>query len=328
LRIQCQNFTHFLPGDSGNGFFVYVNGRAYLKGIVSASITNPNSNKCDKVPYALFTDVLKFIDWIDNQETRVASKCGVMTRSAGLAQGGSVSTLEQFPWQVSIFRKLKKFILFKTFQRSGSGSLITTKHVLAAAQSVSRFKEEYLKVATCEQLKLFFGSLKANEATTSGSIEIDGDGIARVVVHPNAMPKSANIAVITLKSDIKPSSFISPVCLWRGNSHEIASKPTYAVGYGDDESCKASGVKKHIRMTIKSEAYCKNFNSQGEFFCAESDEAGTACEYDEPLYTKLNGVWFVRGIMNSLVNAEHSECSTILYEDISQFGEWIVAKSD
>lgn len=49
-------------GDSGNGFIVKVGGVSYLRGIVSSSLLAGDS--CDVTNSAIYTDVLKFSDWI------------------------------------------------------------------------------------------------------------------------------------------------------------------------------------------------------------------------------------------------------------------------
>jgi chitinase len=53
-------------GDSGNGFFVQVNDRWYLRGIISASFLDRN-NTCDTSADTLFTNVLKFSKWIQEK---------------------------------------------------------------------------------------------------------------------------------------------------------------------------------------------------------------------------------------------------------------------
>ncbi|KAL7013625.1 hypothetical protein ACKWTF_015494 [Chironomus riparius] len=50
-------------GDSGSGLVVLHNGHYYLRGIVSSSLKNVKYG-CDVDNYAVFTDVLKFNDWI------------------------------------------------------------------------------------------------------------------------------------------------------------------------------------------------------------------------------------------------------------------------
>ncbi|XP_070501502.1 uncharacterized protein [Chironomus tepperi] len=55
-------------GDSGNGLFVTDGTSYYLRGIVSASLLNVN-RECDVDTYSVFTDVTKYIDWINNLST-------------------------------------------------------------------------------------------------------------------------------------------------------------------------------------------------------------------------------------------------------------------
>lgn len=49
-------------GDSGNGLFVSHEGVYFIRGIVSASLLSLQS--CDAYNYAVFTNVLKFYNWI------------------------------------------------------------------------------------------------------------------------------------------------------------------------------------------------------------------------------------------------------------------------
>ncbi|CAO1385621.1 unnamed protein product [Diamesa hyperborea] len=49
-------------GDSGSGFFVKSNRKYYLRGLVSSSLTI--GQQCDTSSYAVYTNILKFTDWI------------------------------------------------------------------------------------------------------------------------------------------------------------------------------------------------------------------------------------------------------------------------
>lgn len=69
-------------GDSGSGLMVQHNGFYYFRGIVSSSLRNDKFG-CDVNSYAIFTDVLKFIDWIDGidvNEDFYASRFGRESR--------------------------------------------------------------------------------------------------------------------------------------------------------------------------------------------------------------------------------------------------------
>lgn len=58
-------------GDSGGGLFIKVQGVYYFRGIVSSSLTNDNG--CDVQNYAVYSNVLKFKDWI-HKKTQIADE--------------------------------------------------------------------------------------------------------------------------------------------------------------------------------------------------------------------------------------------------------------
>lgn len=51
-------------GDSGGGLTININGRWYLRGIVSISLFDKATNSCDVGNYTVFTDVAKFLPWV------------------------------------------------------------------------------------------------------------------------------------------------------------------------------------------------------------------------------------------------------------------------
>lgn len=71
-------------------------------------------------------------NWAQNKS------CGLMSSSESLIQGGSKSERESFPWLANIFTKYSGSSLY-----AGSGSLISDRHILCAANSVAY--ENYLE---------------------------------------------------------------------------------------------------------------------------------------------------------------------------------------
>lgn len=81
---------------------------------------------------------LIFVNFTAGQQSGdLEPACGRMSGSTSLVQGGSKSDRETFPWLVNIFTKYHGAELY-----AGSGSLITNRHVLCAANSVAY--ENYL----------------------------------------------------------------------------------------------------------------------------------------------------------------------------------------
>lgn len=52
-------------GDSGGGLIVLYNNTYYIRGIISASLLTNHPNGCDVDNYSIFTNVVKFYDWIN-----------------------------------------------------------------------------------------------------------------------------------------------------------------------------------------------------------------------------------------------------------------------
>jgi hypothetical protein len=88
----------------------------------------------------MFRVIIYFISIVIVVSTESAGKsekCGIMSKSFGLAQGGFESDRESFPWIVNIFTKYNGVALY-----AGSGSLISSEHILCAANSIAY--ENYL----------------------------------------------------------------------------------------------------------------------------------------------------------------------------------------
>lgn len=75
---------------------------------------------------------------VDDGSWAQNKSCGLMSSSTSLIQGGTKSERETFPWLANIYTKYSGSTLY-----AGSGSLISDRHVLCAANSVAY--ENYLE---------------------------------------------------------------------------------------------------------------------------------------------------------------------------------------
>jgi hypothetical protein len=317
--------------DTGNGFYIEVNGIYFFKGIVSSLIDSPN---CFTKSFAIYTNVIKYFDWIENPKGLMET-CGIMSASAGLVQGGKVSTREQFPWVVAISKK----VLGK-FEHRGTGSLITHSHVLSTAFPVSYWGKPGApyRAAQNKYIRLYLGTTTFNNGKEPGTIFVDGaKGISKTVLYPGArsadisykLPDIGDVAVIFLKNPITFTEFISPVCMWKFDTKiaDQAGQVAYAVGYGEDASETFTGIRKHVAMKIMEISECKkNYGKffenaqQSEYFCAQGDENNFAYLNDQPLYMKVNDKWHLRGLLTLVIKSNQ----TTIYESQSRkFVEWI-----
>lgn len=315
--------------DSGNGLFVRINNRYYLKGVVSTSL-NPDGD-CYTENVSVYTDVSKYAAWIGTVKAIEASiTCGVMSTTASLVIGGKTSTREQFPWIVSIFKKENR-----KFVHSGAGTMVSDKHVVSDATSVSL---NNLAVSVGD-LKLFLGTNQFDKTIQAGAVM--QEGVLKITIHPNAdygSPSTADIAVITLKTPIIFSKFISPICLWDFDAKidHVVGQVAYGVGYGKDQSGKITGIKKHVPLTIDSQENCKNTfvslqipDLARKYFCASGRVNNIIGKYDTPLYLKVTDKWYLRGLINLRFQVADDDkeitdsSKPLLYENIAVYTNWI-----
>lgn len=364
-----------LIGDSGSGFFIKIGSIYYLRGIVSSSLFKPDG-QCDVFNYAVYTDITKFLDWIENtndsstviktHETtstttesqitpqiipqttpqitpptipqivssptpKYSQSCGIMSQPVNLIQGGQKSSRKSFPWTVAIFVREDVDV----YEHKAVGTLISNKHVVSLGNPLSYLNNaNILLPIDVKRLKMYFGVESFSEAYVDSSLIIDG--ALKIILHPNIrlqIPRSADVAVTFLLSPIFTTEFISPACLMQSNRLAILGKVGYAVGWGINEAGVVSEFKKQTALTVSNQDYCYRsyssyFTYGDKYFCALSqDKISTACELDDPFYMKIDGKWFLTGLINAFFfNSDENKCSSlspVLYEEISSYTNWI-----
>lgn len=339
-------------GDSGSGLFIKIRSTYYLKGLVSSSLFDENGY-CDVKNFAVYTNIPQFLRWIENpldpasvrevpensmqlinqQQSESANRlsCGVMNEASGLIQGGKQSSRENFPWAVAIFVKQN----FDLYEQKAVGTLITNKHVVSLGNPIANLNNGNVVVPVdVDTLKMYFGISSLSEQFAAGVLIIEG--AEKIVFHPNfkiEVPRSADVSLIFLQSPIVFTKFISPACLStsRTDIKAIVGRTGYAVGWGINESGSYSELKKQTGLQVQNQTVCKKFYSQyisGErYFCAMSKNGATPCDLDDPFYLKLNGKWFLRGLINIyFFHVDDNKCSSVspvLYEDMTKYSNWI-----
>lgn len=360
LRTFCggdRNKTGPCNGDSGGGVFVKMGNVFYLKGIVSASLVI--SNQCDVTNYAIYTNVDKFYDWIQNpteQLTGAQSRpsyitnrpvitkspepeetCGLMSSDKGLIQGGNNASRELFPWTVATFLKQSqnKFVYFST------GTLISAWHVVSTGLSIAtlnNISQRYI-ARSPDDFKLAFGFNNLNNLEISnGSLPLGAkiiERVSRVILHPNGYSGIANVGVLVLMNPVQFNKFISPACLPEStiNINLLEETNAVAVGWGQDDTGSNSKVKNFASVRLRKTSDCSSFwsgylrkSNSSNFFCAGGDGQQSACYRDQALYLKVNGKWNLRGLISIVMNLPKGKCDLnkpVLYEDVGQYFIWL-----
>lgn len=260
-----------------------------------------------------------------------------MTEPTNLIQGGQKSSRRNFPWTVAIFIREK----FDLYEHKAVGTLISNKHIVSLGNPLSYQNDaNFLLPIDVNRLKMYFGVESFSESYTSGALIIDG--ALKIVLHPLMnvqIPRSADIAVIFLLSEVFTTGFISPACLMISETmksdfaSKIEGKVGYAVGWGINEAGVFSELKKQTPLKVLSQNFCYQsfsnfFTTKSKYFCAiNTDKSSTACELDDPFYMKFDGKWFLAGLINVyFFNNDENKCSVmspVLYENVLYYTNWI-----
>lgn len=326
-----------VPGDSGTGLYIKVNGVYYLRGLVSSTLLNDDSN-CDTMNFAIYTDVLKFTSWIDgskdktsqlNEENSKIEKEKLRQENCGIMKGKlDASEVEDsiFPWTVSVVRSDEKkgnLLLY-------TGTLISSRHVVL---QVSNFLEMAYSLS---KLRLFFGP--ATPTTL-------GIAVSLITSYPDFKKKGnfeiiPDIAVLLSAKAIEFTDEIFPVCLPTNteNSDIVEGKLGYTVGLNmedvDDNSLTYS--KNFVPLKVASVKHCSSiygeffFNSSSSTFYCAKPEVRTAKPYqlNDPFYIEIEGRWNIVGFLYSCRNTTVRSCSgqkALMFDNISTLSSLIRA---
>lgn len=263
------------------------------------------------------------------------SECGIMSSTSGLVQGGKFSSRNQFPWSAIIATDLK---LNGVFTHFGSGSLISSKHVIASSGGVSYLDGgNYLIPLSTRRVKVILGTTKFDLSQP----EVMKVGVEKIVNNREARKLLPSlyiyrISIVVLEHDVMFTEFIRPVCIgsFGPNSIQFIENYAFAVGYGTDETGEYSLTRKHVRMTMTS---CENFYDDLllmrnlfakdlRLFCATGNGMEGPCYKDNSFYIKSSSKWFLKGILTAVIKDGNGTCSverSVMYEDVSSSIEWI-----
>lgn len=325
--------------------YVKINEVYYLKGLVSASLLK--QGECDVSNFALFTDVNKFLDWIDVPSEQLTStlvqkqmSCGVMSSSTGLVRNGKKSTNVQWPWAVIVSHKrYETKIDGEKLTNFEVGSLVSEKHVICSGPHLAKEVDGKRVPVDTESLKTYFGVTNIAEFENEHSLVLDG--AEKIILHPDLgndeSLKFANFAIVKLNTKVPFSKFISPVCIssFNDDPYTLVGRFAYSVGHGYSETGTKTKDRLYTPMRIRNKEYCESIyayslnaakSKRSNYFCAGGDGRSNACWDDHPLYMKFNGKWYLHAFMQIAWNDEKG-CKVdlpVLYETAGLYYTFIV----
>ncbi|XP_072509182.1 serine protease 38-like isoform X1 [Notamacropus eugenii] len=233
----------------------------------------------------------------------------------GRVLGGENAVEGEWPWQVSFF--------YRGFHTCG-GSVLNKHWVLTAAHcfdQVLNFLDLFEVFAGFTDLQMSDGQGQRRE-------------IAMVIIHPRyklTHPNGNDIALVQLKTPLKFTSFVLPVCLPSPTIDLQKTNTCWVTGWG---KMRVSGTLVHrlqeAQVPLLDQLLCQILYGsfvliQEDMICASDLSKGKSpCEGDSggPLVCKFNDTWVQIGVVTW-----GRSCTTPLYPGVfarvPYFSMWI-----
>jgi len=316
---------------------------------VSASLVK--NGYCDVRNFAIFTDVPKSLDWIDQSvrilEGKYMQFSAVNSRfsdqpsqqrfqpkkqpaACGVMRGNSDDY--QWPWAAKIFRENSKARNFAI------GTIISNRHIFTQPSMLSYLKSDGFTLPLIYDLAvvvdLYNALAKPNHI-----------GVEDMIIHPNfkaSVPRLANIAILKLDQVLQFNEGISPICLWEYsfNIESIAKQQIVATGYKQlaKKTFDKNALPLWQQLNIPVKAFHRNdcsFNikfvftslqNSNTYFCNRM-QSGTSCIDDDTVYLNHHNVWYLfatevyQEILHNVIQC--SDASSSIYEGFEFYIDWI-----
>uniref|UniRef100_A0A182N384 Peptidase S1 domain-containing protein n=1 Tax=Anopheles dirus TaxID=7168 RepID=A0A182N384_9DIPT len=272
LCAGARNGTGPCNGDSGGGLFLEIDNVWYIRGLVSFARNIINSKRCHPNGYVIYTDVSKYIEWInephDNEDDSEPYDCGLPFQ-----HNFHRSTLTGviYPW-VAIIEHIDSV---RPTNRACHAFIITKLHLLTTASCVEDEHNNYQELKVRFHRILHHVSPEYKEKLKPSSLVVKD-----IILHDRYdQPKYANdIAILKLHREINFINYIKPVCVPSEDRKNVnIMKMRQFVGNSskffmlDDEEFQTC-IEAHSKSGI-------TLPTDGQYFCVKVDNAW----YDEDM---------------------------------------------
>uniref|UniRef100_A0A182N984 Peptidase S1 domain-containing protein n=1 Tax=Anopheles dirus TaxID=7168 RepID=A0A182N984_9DIPT len=331
-------------GDSGGGLFFDFDDVWYIRGVVSFTPPQENSHKCDLEQYTVFTDIAKYLEWIQlNLEWSAATiasvvllvlvvssesqSCGKRKVASFLIHNGDVSKDGFWPWHAVLYHKTRHSTAYAC-----GGSIIDQNTILTAAHCLVI---DGRKIAL-ERLTVQVGRSRLWKFDS----RIQEHDAYELIVpsNYNAYSVGNDIGLVKLSSDISYTDYVQPICLWdRGTAeHEIVGSWGTVIGFGLDESDMVSQSLREARVPVVSLIQCIESNPEllgpkvtSRMICAGNRDGIGPCNGDSGggLFFAFDDVWYIRGMVSFTKPREDSNKCDLkqytVFTDVAKYLDWI-----
>ncbi|XP_049298151.1 uncharacterized protein LOC125771510 isoform X3 [Anopheles funestus] len=290
-------------GDSGGGLFLEIDGKWFVRGIVSFIPTHRKTGLCDTSKYTVFTDVAKYMEWIEQYINRNVlvfdtddydvdyeeklplfnlSTCGISSTTFWADE--SRSTL---PW-------LGNVIVYPTTFAKCIVTLVSEWYAIGPASCLENAGSE-LRVRLGDYQHSPESKCFDRNGTTVCSTPSQTLQIHRIIIHPRYSRKqfTDNIALIELLTPVdttQPNA--KPICVpivkelytnqtanlsvvsYSSNNRSFESKP---INYVNASYCASVYSEKGLKLSLEEKRICGTLSAEDAVDCTAL-KAGVALQ--------------------------------------------------
>uniref|UniRef100_A0A670K661 Peptidase S1 domain-containing protein n=1 Tax=Podarcis muralis TaxID=64176 RepID=A0A670K661_PODMU len=246
--------------------------------------------------------------------------------------GGQPASNGSWPWQVSILQN---------FYPICGGSLIAEQWVLSAAHCFFN-RHHCILMGSMFQYNVLLGAYQLSNLSDNAVIS----DVQQIILHPdyNGLSGSTgDIALIKLKSPVKFTNYILPICLPESSTQFPLNEYCWVTGWGDirsDVPLPDPRTLQEVKVPLIIREICNIlYNSRPvlglgrdpvkqDMICAGYPEGGKdSCQGDSggPLVCQLEGVWTQAGVVSWGVGCGGSDHPGV-YTLVPFYANWIQDK--
>ncbi|CAL7944455.1 unnamed protein product [Xylocopa violacea] len=253
--------------------------------------------------------------------------CGRGLPIAPVAGDSEVSP-GQWPWVVAIFIVKREFVFQCT------GTLVTNKHVISAAQC---FYMDNMSLLV-ENFMVSVGRYDLRDWRQKGSVNSD---VAEYRIHPDFsytdISNDADLAVAILRDKVEYGPLIRPCCLWSWSAdlNVLRGKYGTVVGWDLNELGEYNSKPKWITASIVSQEECLRSNGNyaalmsNRTFCAEHRKGSFTYKGENGsglvIYEQETDRFYLRGVVSKTIAGAipSDENEFTIFVDVARHLNWI-----
>ncbi|XP_035788374.1 acrosin-like [Anopheles albimanus] len=333
--------TNVCTGDSGGGLIYFESDIGYLRGIVSFAPREQfpdGSTGCDPNGAVGYTDVARYVDWIEEYKKQVALRNLLNEANCGIDPHESIAIetekpiFNQYPWNalLEVYRQndQQKPIFYC------GGVLIHKRFVLTVGHCVTGIPKHY----KLKSVRLGEYHLSTRDDTVdSQTIKHQSIDIKQIIHNPkfNNPRYSNNLALIELVHDADTSKpNIKHICLpsrveyvqtnltltgWKRNNLVYPRLSRNMMNWTSTDDCRSQYKEKGVELPESSDIVYGAFSDLPEKHC-DNYGAGSALQYIKHSDGKRR--YFLAGLMTFNFPACRSKSCQMFATTLSS-GTWI-----